>query len=199
MTSSIEGCAIQLLERCSRHLERPPAGYSYYEAWLQSEEEVVPGVSHAVAVVARRTVDNPAQLLVRSAIQALACVGSIDDVVVLERLKDSRDRIIAAEASEAINYIQNRLKSVEDLLGEVDSAASFIAFARALAKEREQAAEIEHHHPEKYRVDGALDWKNADIASFIYSGLTAVERLPRDAPATWSIMARFLYSGKIYE
>ncbi|WP_439606049.1 hypothetical protein [Hydrogenophaga sp.] len=100
---------------------------------------------------------------------------------------------------EARSQIEHRSKSIETLLAEVNDRSSFIVFARALAKERECAAALEVQDSAGYQVEGALGWKNADISSFIYAGLSAFMGLPESAPPTWADVAQFLYLGKELE
>ena len=90
----------------------------------------------------------------------------------------------------------------EELLTKVQDRESFIAFVRALAAEREDAERIEDENPQSYMVDGAHDWKNGDIASFLYAALDYFEEKsfhrPEDVPS-WKMFAEFLYCGKIIE
>jgi hypothetical protein len=89
-----------------------------------------------------------------------------------------------------------------DLLENVRDRQSFMAFAEALAEERDRAEEIELNNPDIYVVDGALGWKNASISQFIEMGLTHFEgnlnRPPVETP-TWKDIAMFLWRGKIIE
>ena len=72
---------------------------------------------------------------------------------------------------------------------------SFIAFARALAAERETAKQMEHDEPVRYMLGGAMDWQNGDIASFLYASLNYFEpsqfRQPEVVPS-WKMMAELL-------
>ena len=194
-----EEIALRLIEKCSRYLEPPPLGISYYEFWISSEEELTRGVSAAVRLVALRLLISEDSKLRSSAIQALACVGKKEDIQSLTSLQGQPDAKRIFEIEAAIKHLEYRTKSLESLLGGVDSEASFILFARALAKEREDAAKIEKTDPKRYAVDGALDWKNADIASFIYAGLSAFEGRGSSSPPSWKDFAEFLYCGKIIE
>jgi hypothetical protein len=60
---------------------------------------------------------------------------------------------------------------VFQLLEQVRDRESFLAFARALAAERERAEQLERAEPDRYQLGGALDWQNGSIASFIQAGL----------------------------
>jgi hypothetical protein len=87
----------------------------------------------------------------------------------------------------------------EELL---DDRESFVAFVRALASEREAAQEIERQHPNRYIVDGAFNWKNADIGPFLYACLDYFTDKPLHKPESkpsWRMFAEFLYFGKIIE
>lgn len=90
----------------------------------------------------------------------------------------------------------------EELLDKVNDKDSFVAFVEALAAEREDAERIEREHPQTYCVDGAHNWKNADIASFLYACLNyfspKVLVAPESSPS-WRMFAHFLYNGKIIE
>lgn len=94
------------------------------------------------------------------------------------------------------------MESPELLLERVTDRDSFIAFVTALAEERARAAEIERNNPQRYVLDGAHNWKNGEIDSFLYSALQYFEpgvfHQPEDIPS-WKMFARFLYFGKIYE
>jgi len=90
----------------------------------------------------------------------------------------------------------------EDLLDDVHDRESFIAFALALAEERDRAERIERENPNTYIIDGALGWMNGSIGGFIGAGLSHFEpgigEKPIDVP-TWKDLAMFLYCGKIIE
>jgi hypothetical protein len=193
-----EDHAERLIERYSRYLAPGDAGLGYYEYWIQSEEESAPGISALVRLVALRSMASDDLLFVRSAIQALACTGRAEDVSVLKSMH-ARHPDVSVEQVAAIAHLEQRTKSLETLLDEVNSRNSFVVFARALAQERERAAVLEAQDRARYQVDGALGWKNADIASFLYAGLPAFEELPESVQPTWASVAEFLYRGKIIE
>jgi hypothetical protein len=90
----------------------------------------------------------------------------------------------------------------EELLDKVNGRDSFIAFVEALAAEREDAQRVEGENPQRYMVDGAHNWKNADIASFLYAALGYFEERPfqpAESEPNWKMFAEFLYCGKIVE
>jgi hypothetical protein len=96
----------------------------------------------------------------------------------------------------------NSVMRCEELLDRVHDRDSFVAFVRALAKEREEAEEIERANPQTYMVDGAYNWKNAHIASFLYAALDYFRDKPFSKPESepsWRMFADFLYCGKIIE
>jgi hypothetical protein len=198
-TAPTEDSAHSLIERCSRYLEPGPDGLHYYEYWIASAEESSPGMSELVRLAALRSLDAKDPLLVRSSVQALACTGHAEDIALLESMSANSEPAISSEASAAIALITHRGKSIDALLAEVVDLTSFVAYARALAKERVAASAIEAQNPERYSLDGALGWKNADIPSFIYAGLSALDALPESAQPTWAVFARFLYHGKEIE
>ncbi|HUE73241.1 MAG TPA: hypothetical protein VMP01_20310 [Pirellulaceae bacterium] len=90
----------------------------------------------------------------------------------------------------------------EELLERVTDRDSFIAFVRALAEEREVAAEIERANPKAYSVDGAHNWKNGTIEDFLYAALDYFEpgryHQPISDPS-WRVFAEILWCGKIIE
>ncbi len=106
---------------------------------------------------------------------------------------------ISSEASTAIAHIALRHTSIEALLDMVRDRKSFIFFVEALAKERDLAARLERDDPQRYRIDGGLGWKNADISSFLYAGLTTLNPLLEPADVSWQTLAEFLYNGKVVE
>ena len=90
----------------------------------------------------------------------------------------------------------------EELLERVADRDSFIAFVEALAAERADAAEIERAHPQIYIVDGAHNWKNGDIAGFLYAALGYFDPGPYHQPESepsWRVFAEILWCGKIIE
>lgn len=51
-------------------------------------------------------------------------------------------------------------------------------------------------------MDGAHDWKNADISAFLYAALVYFDDKPfhqPEAEPSWRMFAEFLYFGKIIE
>ena len=84
---------------------------------------------------------------------------------------------------------------------DVTDRRSFLEFVDALARERMAAEEMENASPHVYVVDGALNWKNADIASFLFAALSYFEQSNGvgTSEPTWRMMAEFLYCGKIIE
>lgn len=92
--------------------------------------------------------------------------------------------------------------SPEELLERVRDKESFVAFVHALASERQEAAEIERANPIGYSIDGAFNWKNADIVSFLFAALSYFEPKPflrPESEPSWRMFAEFLYCGKIIE
>jgi hypothetical protein len=90
----------------------------------------------------------------------------------------------------------------EELLDQVQDRESFIRFVRALAEERDAAEATERSEPKKYVLDGAANWKNGDVASFLYGALDYFSEKPFHSPEknpSWKMFADFLYHGKIIE
>ena len=90
----------------------------------------------------------------------------------------------------------------EDLLPQVKDRDSFIRFVRALAEERDAAEAKERAEPKKHALDCASNWKNGDVASFLYGGLNYFSEKPFHSPEkspSWKMFADFLYHGKIIE
>jgi hypothetical protein len=91
---------------------------------------------------------------------------------------------------------------LHDLLQKVCDQETFIVFVKALAEERAGAERAEVENPHMYVIDGASDWKNADIASFLYAALDYFEEKPFHKPEqepSWRMFAEFLYCRKIIE
>lgn len=92
--------------------------------------------------------------------------------------------------------------ALNQLLEDVRDRDTFIEFVRALADEREQASLIERADPALHLLDGAHDWKNAGIDSFLYAALSYFDEKPLHKPEvepSWRMFADFLYCGKIIE
>lgn len=192
--------ANQLIVRLSNYLEDPQrGGYSHYESWIADAEEENPGISAALRQAALELLNSSEGAVLRSAIQALACVGTNDDAGPLNELAEHADEPISSEASSALTRIALRHTPIEALLEAVSDGESFVRFTEALAKERELAAKLERDDPTRYCLDGALGWKNADIASFLHAGLLCLGSSTRPAEATWKTFADFLYYGKVVE
>jgi hypothetical protein len=86
-----------------------------------------------------------------------------------------------------------------ELLLEVKDRDSFLAFAKALLKERELAEKMEIEEPEKYRFSGPLGWENGSVSTFLSAALASVEDGSYFEESSWRGFAEFLYCGKIYE
>jgi hypothetical protein len=92
--------------------------------------------------------------------------------------------------------------TLHELREQVKDRATFVAFVRALAEEREIAQELERAQPERYALGGAHNWQNGDIASYLYACLDYFSTKPFHKPASepsWRMFADFLYFGKIIE
>jgi hypothetical protein len=187
-----------LIERSSRYLRPAAYGYDHYESWIESEEEILPGVSAEIRQCALEIVSNRKEALLASALQALACIGHAEDIEIVRRVQRSPGTS-AVEAQAALAYLEHRMRPIETLLVEVTSRESFVTFARALAKDRTEAQKLERASPDRYVLDGANGWKNADIASFIFAGLGQFEGRSSTSEPSWRDFAEFLYLGKIVE
>jgi hypothetical protein len=91
----------------------------------------------------------------------------------------------------------------EDILRKVRDRESFLRFVKALAKERKEAHAIEKKQPKKWLADGARNWKNTEIESFLlactlYFNRKRPDFKPEENPS-WRMLAEFLYHGKIME
>lgn len=78
---------------------------------------------------------------------------------------------------------------------------TFLDFAWALVKDREDSVEKEKISPGNPYGPDANGWENISIEGFFEAALRcaqdAPERMPEDA--SWQAFAGFLYGGKIYE
>jgi hypothetical protein len=88
----------------------------------------------------------------------------------------------------------------------VNSKASFIAFAAALAADREAEVAAEAARPSSPYGPGARGWENGSIEAFLGamsawaasgSALTGQAQVPEEA--SWRAFAEILHSGKFYE
>lgn len=94
---------------------------------------------------------------------------------------------------------------LDEQLDRVTDQASFLAFARALARDRAAAVQAEIESPAAPYGPDAGGWENVSIESFLESAVAWAEDsnfglhpgLATSSP--WKQFALFLYSGKIYE
>ncbi len=93
------------------------------------------------------------------------------------------------------------MKELHEILDEVKDESSFLNFAKALMKDREN-----HKGKPVDEVGFAGDWANNDIAGFLESAIAWAEDsdfgIRQDAELQsnkWKQFAVFLYCGKIYE
>jgi len=180
----------------SRHIEPDGKSLGHYKTWVEWETESNESFPDQLRIQALERLTDTDRHVVRSAIQALGCVGTPDDVT---RLNACLSEDLEREIAEAIKLIVFRQKSVFDLLEEVNDYESFKTFVLALADEREKAEKLEKLDPIRY-ADAAYDWKNSDIASYLGACLAYFERRDRNIPhLTWHELAHFLYTGKIIE
>jgi hypothetical protein len=80
---------------------------------------------------------------------------------------------------------------------------SFMRFAEALIRDREEAEELERQSPEQYRWGGANDWQNGSISQYLGCALAGAEAQREgwgsDVGVSWRELAILLWLGKIYE
>jgi hypothetical protein len=95
--------------------------------------------------------------------------------------------------------------SLHNLLDQVDSERTFLAFVAVLVQDRVNAVQAEKNESSSTYGPNAGGWENTTIEDFLESasawaedtdfGLTQGRRT--DNP--WKQFARFLYAGKFYE
>ena len=89
-----------------------------------------------------------------------------------------------------------------ELLESVHDHETFVAFAMALAAERQAASKIEADNPQRYMVDGAHGWANGDIPQFLEAACQFFASVPDGEPVpepSWKVFAEILWCGKIIE
>lgn len=164
----------------------------YYEQWMRDSTPAIDPARLAEAAMFLLQSDD--ERIARSAMQALASFG---DAGCLAEIRASRvSQANPDEFQDILRHVKVRTMTPEDLLEEVHDEQSFLLFVRCLARERRTAHEMEAADPERYVIDGALGWKNADIASFLEAADSAGGRSPS---ASWRWFAEFLYNGKVVE
>lgn len=82
-------------------------------------------------LAALRPLDSRTLLFIRSAVQALACVGTAEDIKWLQPLPIRDEAVLSSDVQAAIAHIEHRAKPLETLLAEVNGKSSFIALARS--------------------------------------------------------------------
>jgi len=96
------------------------------------------------------------------------------------------------------------VKYLVTLLEEVNDQSSFMVFAKALLKDREEEIEKEKMKPSSPFAQGPNGWENQTIENFLESAIAGAEgsltwsKESQVAP-TWKHFAEFLYYGKVYE
>lgn len=92
-------------------------------------------------------------------------------------------------------------KPLEKYLDEVNDKESFLAFVKALIAERHEACKIEEANPDRYQLNGALEWNNAGLVDFLDAAVACWEAVPARGPqeASWAVFADFQLCGKMYE
>ena len=199
-----EGRARHFLFFHSRYFEPGSTGIGYFRNWIDEFKRGDAEAFTCVCGAARMALNSDAPVVRRSAMQVLANIGTPEDVAAVELLRSDSDRDVAADAAICADELQYRLMPWHERLERVGDRESFVRFVHALADEREQAAEIERQHPERYSLDGALDWKNASIPEYLGACTASLDPdrdiggLDLDQPS-WRLFAEFLYFGKIYE
>lgn len=184
---------------------------SFFENWRWIGPGVVMGTDLASFVRGQDSRRELLLLLFHRVIARLEKMGKVIPLDYLDKHINASGAIFGKEqpTEELIETVKQLCEMVEEydmrpeeLLNKVNDRDSLIAFVRALAAERTEAERIEREHPKSYIVDGALDWKNADIASFLYSCLDYFSEKPFHKPElapSWQMFADFLYHGKIIE
>ncbi len=92
--------------------------------------------------------------------------------------------------------------SPENLIDKVKDKETFIQFLDALILDRQDAENLERDNPTKYQWDGANNWQNSSISSFLESASMYLIEGPHRHEGdkiNWKDLAAFLYFGKIYE
>jgi hypothetical protein len=196
--------AANWLLRHSRFLMDEPAGLGYFGHWIGEFREADPEAFASLRGALHIALRSSDLAIRRSAIQALAVLGTSEDIPLVEPLTNDTEPTVAADAVACLSALRYRLMDWDERLESVVDRPSFVRFVHALAHEREQAAEIERREPARYMVDGALGWMNGDIPQYLgacaelLEADSIVRRLDLDQPS-WRLFAEFLYHGKIIE
>lgn len=197
--------AANFLLRHSHYLRGEPPGVGYFEHWIGELKEADPEAFASLRGTLRVALNSADVGVKRSAVRAFAIVGTPEDVPLVEPLTSDLEQTVAADAVVCLGELQYRFMPWHERLERVIDRPSFVRFVHALANERQQAAEIERHEPDRYVVDGALGWMNADIPQYLGACTELLEKAGRvfhdldlDQPS-WRLFAEFLYHGKIIE
>jgi hypothetical protein len=196
--------ARRLLTTVIPHLVHGESGLIYYEFWVK-EWSKDPDFPNLLANKARSLLESSDTQLVCSALQAIAVVGDSSDFANVKAYTENADDNIAKNARACILHIRHRMKTLEDLLDEVNDWRSFVVFVDELANERSRAAEFESSDPDNpaYMVNGALGWNNGDIQGFLWAALSYFPHDMADddplASPSWKHFAEMLYEGKVTE
>ena len=94
--------------------------------------------------------------------------------------------------------------NLNDLLERVNDRESFLAFARALARDRADEVRREGIEPSSRYEPGWNGWENGSIEAFLDAAIGWTEdtigtEMGLPVEPAWRSFARFLYAGKLYE
>jgi hypothetical protein len=95
-------------------------------------------------------------------------------------------------------------RKVNDALDKVADEASFCAFLRLLAEDRQEEKDYEAEHG-KQKWEGINGWQNIDLADYLFTAHAWAEESINGLPLykkpenPWKRIADILYAAKIYE
>lgn len=154
---------------------------------------------------ARILINHEDWAVVRSAMQALSVAGGAADIDLIDALRTHENASVRRDVDDCKRIIENRMKTLDDLLDEVVDWKTFATFVESLATERDKARKIEGANKGNpaYIVNGALGWNNGDIESFLWASLSFFPDNMTDdhgrAQPTWRNFVEMLYYGKTTE
>jgi hypothetical protein len=199
---SFEDPIHSFVELYSRHIDTAADGLVYVESWIEDKQREIPDFIPRLATHCRTallTLGREDHVL-RGCVQFLSVIGTDEDIELLRSVAVNANVStgVQDDASEGAQYLEDSLKSLEQLLDEVKDRRTFIVFADALIRERGEAEKLERSRGADY-LNAALGWQNIDISAFLEIVVSELGESEGEVGPSWSQLAHALYMGKIYE
>jgi hypothetical protein len=188
------------VELYSRHIDTARDGLDHVESWIENKQIEVPDFIPRLTTHCRTTLEtlDREDHILRGCVQFFSVIGRKEDIELLRSVAVNTNVStgVQDDAREGAQYLENSLKSLEQLLDEVKDRRTFTVYADALIREREQAEELER---DAHYADAVLGWQSSSISAFLGIVVSELEESTLESGPSWKELADALYMGKIYE